>query len=1479
MGQDDYPPFLAPPASSVPTTMPAEEAVVDQAPPVEAGVVVRAASTETEPVPVSLISAVATTTPPALESTRTAVIPVDTPAAEGVVEGSTIGSSTMQGVELSSSIIDAPLESAPINVAPPATSTPAPAPPGSAPPGSAPPSAPPPPRCDDHDDDGLPQPPPLATQPPQPKVKKPKGRKRKEVDRDQAPPTPASTASSSESVFTAIPSFISSLDPSDSESDSSASEDEFGQPKPPKQPVYDSQGRPRPRPSYYYDADYDPAHHSVLEPIKKRGRRGGLKGVPVFEPTMEDFAGNGGFYGYVKRIEKYGMRSGIAKVIPPKEWTDSLPSTTDKLREIRLREPIEQIMMGQQGVYRVTNVAKTRIWNPAQWKQMADSSKFAPPDFKKEAEKGDRTDRKPVIGGGNTTANASTSTSATPNKKGNRKGAGVEGDADRDDEVETETAGKAKAGLQTPANDKGKEPETPRQTRSGTRFGSDVKNENRQSTTATPSGSPTARKASIPTEAPSTSTPTPTPAAVHEAEAIKEAEATNEATTSTTALASATKPARVKRASNLQRAEPTDEEWNAFVEKYAELPHGMKKSDYTVELMRDIERRYWRTLTFGEPAMYGADMKGSIFSDQTQAWNVAHLGDLLPKLAPKSCQIPGVVSPYLYFGMWRATFAWHVEDADLYSINYIHFGAPKFWYSVPQEQSERFERVMEGYFQQDRTKCSQFLRHKSFLASPRVLAGSNITLNRCMQLPGEFILTYPKGYHSGFNLGFNCAESINFATERWLPLGKVSKSCFCIGDSVNIDVDVWLTDAARKEAEARGEVWPPRKAMPTPPPEEELQAAAAEMASFAGTGQGLAISTTLTTSSAPSHQHGPAVFEVPKLEAAPSSSGRKRMFSAKTAELELGQVQAATPTTVSSSSQPHPHPHPTSINSNVSQTPPKKKIKLSASASASASTSDSAMPLPYPCALCPERSIEGLIKIGEPAQFNMSAHRVCVMFTPATWIVTIPETGEDVVRGFLDIEKARWKLKCQLCEEKHGIKVQCTKGKCPKAMHVTCGLRLDSGAFLDATVDGVSMLDHNRIEGASPKTKFMDNKSLEPVAAGDASAMVVDGVQPAAGAPSDAAAPFVAAAPSDAVTVSTSDAAPGSTSDSAPESAPEPALAPPASIEESNDIQLTILCRQHNPAWQKLEIERKYEELKARVAALPENTRLQVKTNNGVFDVTYLTNLPHKSSIGIMFDDGKRHEVRWRAILWPESPEAIKRKVEIAAKIAEDKAAYDRPPTKKRISFPEDGSMHHPYSGRGSPYAHTSLAAAYMHHQPAPRYFYAPQMNGFAGPGSQQQIMQPSMGHAPPYGWRGQYFGGGTVATPGSYPYPPPMHPVHAAGWSGPPPPPLGDYAGPYGHQHQQARRTSHPYAHEFTSTSASSSGYNPAPLSASIEGPHANRNSHAPSTSSPVSTFVVPRPQDAHLAVPSPAPPTSSRHSLKNLLSPLVDDVAVLGH
>lgn len=78
--------------------------------------------------------------------------------------------------------------------------------------------------------------------------------------------------------------------------------------------------------------------------------------------------------------------------------------------------------------------------------------------------------------------------------------------------------------------------------------------------------------------------------------------------------------------------------------------------------------------------------------------------------------IPGVTSPMLYIGMLFSTFAWHVEDQYLYSINYQHLGAAKTWYGVPAAAADAFEKVAEEIVY--RCAC-QPTRDHAFLSSKR----------------------------------------------------------------------------------------------------------------------------------------------------------------------------------------------------------------------------------------------------------------------------------------------------------------------------------------------------------------------------------------------------------------------------------------------------------------------------------------------------------------------------------------------------------------------------------------------------------------------------------------------------------------------------------------------------------------------------------------------------------------------------------------
>lgn len=226
--------------------------------------------------------------------------------------------------------------------------------------------------------------------------------------------------------------------------------------------------------------------------------------------------------------------------------------------------------------------------------------------------------------------------------------------------------------------------------------------------------------------------------------------------------------------------------------EFSEMANSDRYKPPKAKDFEELERKYWKNVTFNQP-LYGADIPGSLTHPSVEEWNINHLNTILDTVVDDfGVRIPGVNTAYLYFGMWKTSFAWHTEDMDLYSINYLHFGASKAWYAIPPEHGARLERLAKGFFPDCFEECPSFLRHKMTMLSPSVLKQYSIPFNKVLQEAGHFIVTFPYGYHAGFNTGLNCAESTNFASVRWIEFGRKASQCHCHKDNVRINMDLFV---------------------------------------------------------------------------------------------------------------------------------------------------------------------------------------------------------------------------------------------------------------------------------------------------------------------------------------------------------------------------------------------------------------------------------------------------------------------------------------------------------------------------------------------------------------------------------------------------------------------------------------------------------------------------------------------------------------
>ncbi|ESK86819.1 rum1 [Moniliophthora roreri MCA 2997] len=218
-------------------------------------------------------------------------------------------------------------------------------------------------------------------------------------------------------------------------------------------------------------------------------------------------------------------------------------------------------------------------------------------------------------------------------------------------------------------------------------------------------------------------------------------------------------------------------------------PRTRNKFGDVIVTENDVENEFWRLVQSPDETVeieYGADIHSTTHGSamptlethpldpySKDPWNLNNIPVLSDSLLRfiKS-DISGMTVPWTYVGMAFSTFCWHNEDHYTYSVNFMHWGETKTWYGIPGDDAEKFEAAIR-YEAPDLFEAQPDLLFQLVtLMNPKRLVDAGVRVYACNQRAGEFVLTFPKAYHAGFNHGLNFNEAVNFALPDWLSYGR-----------------------------------------------------------------------------------------------------------------------------------------------------------------------------------------------------------------------------------------------------------------------------------------------------------------------------------------------------------------------------------------------------------------------------------------------------------------------------------------------------------------------------------------------------------------------------------------------------------------------------------------------------------------------------------------------------------------------------------
>lgn len=87
----------------------------------------------------------------------------------------------------------------------------------------------------------------------------------------------------------------------------------------------------------------------------------------------------------------------------------------------------------------------------------------------------------------------------------------------------------------------------------------------------------------------------------------------------------------------------------------------------------------------------------------------------------------------------------------------MHWGETKTWYGIPGADAEKFEAAIRSEAPDLFQAQPDLLFQLVTLMNPQRLTEAGVRVFACNQRAGEFVITFPKAYHAGFNHGVsNC---------------------------------------------------------------------------------------------------------------------------------------------------------------------------------------------------------------------------------------------------------------------------------------------------------------------------------------------------------------------------------------------------------------------------------------------------------------------------------------------------------------------------------------------------------------------------------------------------------------------------------------------------------------------------------------------------------------------------------------------------